>query len=100
MRRTPGLVVLTICLVLAAPLAYVLTAESWTEGLYDAESDDCVFIAKCSDVAIDCTAPAAVGYAPIVGTLALVLPGPNPQAAVLSALSPRAPPTSSASPSA
>jgi hypothetical protein len=40
MRVTLGLIVFLVGLVILTPFAYASTFEAWTDGLYDAESDD------------------------------------------------------------
>ena len=95
-RRFPGLVAFVIGLVFLTPLVYVFTAESWMAGLSDAESDDSLFLASCSDIAIDGAPLVAGGHAPILVALSPVTDEPTLGTAVRSALSPRAPPASSA----
>jgi len=40
MRTALGLIVFLVGLVIFTPFAYASTYEAWTDGLYDAESDD------------------------------------------------------------
>jgi len=47
MRAALGLIVFLVGLVIFTPFAYVSTYEAWTDGLYDAESDDNVRAITC-----------------------------------------------------
>ncbi len=50
MRTALGLIVFLVGLVIFTPFAYASTYEAWTDGLYDAESDDNVQAITCLQV--------------------------------------------------
>jgi hypothetical protein len=94
MRASRGLVALLIGLVVFTPFAYASTYETWTEGLYDAESDGNVLEVICSQI-VDTTpvftsrgcVDVAVGVVSPLDDRAADLAVPSPRSA-------RAPPTS------
>jgi hypothetical protein len=93
MRRLFALAPFLVGLAILTPVIYALTAETWTEGIFDAESDGSVLVAKCSDIAIECTPLEAAGSVPIAVAVPSTVDEPAAWSALLSAPSPRAPPT-------
>lgn len=52
MRRHPVVILLLLALVVAAPVVSAITIETWTDGIYDAESDYSVQAAKSNEAAL------------------------------------------------
>ena len=52
-RHLPGLTILMIALIALTPLALASTTESWTDGIYDAETADVVDGARFIEDVVD-----------------------------------------------
>jgi len=61
MCRHRGVILLVIALVVGAPVVSAITFESWTDGIYDAESDYSVLATNCNIAAVACEPVFAVG---------------------------------------
>jgi len=94
MRVLPGLAAPLVALLVLAPFASASTFETWTDGLYDAESDDSIQAVKTAEGVVECAPPVLVRYVPIVAALATS--GDDPVAPAAGPPSPpgRAPPVS------
>jgi hypothetical protein len=76
MARMPhhrGVILLVIALIVAAPVVSAVTFESWTDGIYDAESDYGVQATNCNSAAVVCEPVLTVGPALVVlATLSII----------------------------
>ncbi len=91
MRAAFGLIAFLVGLVLFTPFAYASTFEAWTDGLYDAESDDIVQVTRSAQVVETIPLTAIHGIDDVVAVLS---PGDEraPEPAVAASRSARAPP--------
>lgn len=66
-------VILLIGLVVFTPFALASAYETWPDGIYDAENDEILQAAKCSDEnAIECAPLAFSRHVPVVATVAFL----------------------------
>ena len=94
MCRILGLIVLAVGLIVLTPFLYASSFEAWTDGLYDAESDDDLGQAlKCAEIVLDGAPRAAVGHVDVVVGFVPLADEPVTDGVIASAPSPRAPPT-------
>src|SRR6266446_472515 len=71
MHAALGLIVFLVGLVIFTPFAYASTYEAWTEGLYDAESDDNVQAITCLQVVETMRQTEIIGIDVLVALLSL-----------------------------
>lgn len=93
-RRRVGLLVLLVALLIGMPLGSELTLETWSDGLYDAESDGSLLAVRCPDVVVDVAPAPAARYVSIVLDTACTSVEAPPDAVIVSSPTPRAPPAS------
>lgn len=94
MRAYRWPLVLLVALFVFTPFAVASAYESWTDGIYDHETDDLLQAAKCPEAAIDCAPFVAARCAPAVTSLAFVGHDSAAPAIVAPARPGRAPPAS------
>ncbi len=70
MRAYRWPVVVLIGLFAFMPFAAASTSESWTDGLYDAETDYLLQVAKCPEAAIKCAPLEVARYVRVVAAVA------------------------------
>jgi hypothetical protein len=61
MRRLAALVALLVGLIVLTPWVYASTAETWTDGIYDAESDELAQATRPADGVVERLPWLAVG---------------------------------------
>ena len=70
MRAYRWPVVVLIGLFAFVPFAAASTYESWTDGIYDAETDYLLQVAKCPEAAIKCAPVEVARYVRVVAAVA------------------------------
>jgi hypothetical protein len=93
MRAGLGLIVFLLCLVLFTPFVYASTFEVWTDGLYDAESDEVVQVLRSAQV-VEAIPLTVVHVIDIVVEMLSLGDERAPEPAVAASRSARAPPAS------
>jgi len=94
MRVFRRLILVLIGLLVFTPPVSAATFETWTEGLYDAESDELQQAVKATDGAIECGPPVLAAYVPVVVGAATVGDDSTVASASLRVRPGRAPPAS------
>jgi len=88
------LILVLIGLLVFTPPVSAATFETWTEVLYDAESDELQQAVKATDAAIECAPPLLAAYVPVVAGAATVGDNSTVASASLRGRPGRAPPAS------